>query len=278
MTNDPNSDWHRTPYQILSDLGILEPTDIDIEAIAEDCGATIRYQSLTGCAARIMGYKDRAIITVDSGNPRPRQRFSAGHELGHWMKDRGQVSFQCSEKNLIKEWSDDNPEKRANRFSADILLPPTIFRKYCHKLPPLFESVEQLATLFTTSLTATAIRLIEYGDFPSMLICSCRNRREWFVASGGINGKLWPNNNPGSGSIAYELVQHGLKTLPSRGVGADEWVSHPSSSRYWLHEDSRLFSDGLVLTLLWWRDESQIIDIDEVNELRASRRTDWRDE
>jgi hypothetical protein len=53
MTTLPSS--HRTPFEILSDLGISEPDEIDIEAIAEDCGATIRYRSLSGCAAWIMG-------------------------------------------------------------------------------------------------------------------------------------------------------------------------------------------------------------------------------
>ena len=85
---NPNPDWYRSPAQILADLGIQEPADIDIEAIAEDCGATIRYQPLSGCAARIMGYKDRAIITIDKDCYRPRQRFSGGHELGHWIRDR----------------------------------------------------------------------------------------------------------------------------------------------------------------------------------------------
>lgn len=59
-----NPEWYRTPSQILSDLGIQEPSDIDIEAIAEDCDATIRYRSLSGCTARIMGFNNRAIITI----------------------------------------------------------------------------------------------------------------------------------------------------------------------------------------------------------------------
>jgi Zn-dependent peptidase ImmA (M78 family) len=271
-------EWYRAPSQILSDLGIQEPVDIDIEAIAEDCGATIRYQALTGCAARIMGYKNRAIITVDNSSPRPRQRFSAGHELGHWMKDRGQVSFQCAEKKLIKEWSQENPEHRANRFATDILLPPGMFRKYCNTLPPTFASVEQLATVFNTSLTATAIRLVEYGDYSAMLICTNRQKREWFVPGGEVKGKLWPKDFPGSGSIARELMRCGVRTVSPRDVGADEWISHPNSSRYWLHEESRLFANDFVLTLLWWRDEKQIIDLDEAEELRSAKRSDWRDE
>lgn len=164
MTQSP--ECYRTPFEILNDLGITDPQDIDVEAIAEDCGATIRYRLLSGCAARIMGYNNRAIITIDDHTPRPRQRFSAGHELGHWMRDRGRVSFQCTNSTFVREWSAENPETRANRFTSDLLLPPRMFRPRAKGLPVTFESVRQLAETFTTSLTATAIRLIEYGELP----------------------------------------------------------------------------------------------------------------
>jgi hypothetical protein len=84
------------PEQILSLLGITEPEDIDIEAIAFACGATILKEPLTGCEANIIGRGDKAIITVNSKSIPGRQRFSAGHELGHWMKDRGESAFGCS--------------------------------------------------------------------------------------------------------------------------------------------------------------------------------------
>ena len=35
---------------------------------------------------------------------RTRQRFSAAHELGHWMYDRGKVAFACSKTVLNSEW------------------------------------------------------------------------------------------------------------------------------------------------------------------------------
>lgn len=84
---------------MLSDLGISEPKDIMIEALAEYLGATIIYERLKGSAARILGIGNRAFITVDSESRRERQRFSAGHELGHWMIDRGKIaSFVCAER------------------------------------------------------------------------------------------------------------------------------------------------------------------------------------
>src|SRR5690348_15069164 len=98
------------PNQILADLGIRDPEDLDIEAIAEYCRASIRYRPLAGHEARILGYQDRAIITVNSDSPRGRQRFSAGHELGHWMRDRGQIAFQCQSAHFTKNWATSNPE------------------------------------------------------------------------------------------------------------------------------------------------------------------------
>src|SRR5713226_10488389 len=118
----------KTPEQILAELGINEPEDLDIEAIAEYCCATIRYKPLYGCEARIIGYRGRAIITINQNSWRGRQRFSGGHELGHWMCDRDQVAFGCNYENFVRGWSGANPETRANRFASDLLLPVSMVR------------------------------------------------------------------------------------------------------------------------------------------------------
>jgi Zn-dependent peptidase ImmA (M78 family) len=81
--------FYKSPASLLDELGIREPEEIAIEAIAEYCGATILYQPLQGAEARIVGHGDRAIITVNEAVPIGRRRFSGAHELGHWMCDRG---------------------------------------------------------------------------------------------------------------------------------------------------------------------------------------------
>jgi Zn-dependent peptidase ImmA (M78 family) len=272
----PNPEWHRTPFEILNDLGITDPQDIDIEAIAEDCGATIRYRSLSGCAARIMGYKNRAIITIDDHTPRSRQRFSAGHELGHWMRDRGQVSFQCTNASFVREWSAENPETRANRFASDILLPPRMFRPRLHGLAVTFDSVRQLAEIFSTSLTATAIRLVEYGELPAVLVCNSTRKREWYVFNGEVKGKIWLENRPLPGSIAEALLRGDQSDGSPHEVRSDTWLDQRNAANHWIHEDSIRVSDGSVLSLLWWKDESQLIEIDNQIEERAAWRSDYR--
>lgn len=271
-------DWYRAPSQILNDLGITEPEDIDIEAIAEDCGATVRYKSLSGCAARIMGFRGRAIITIDEGAARRRQRFSAGHELGHWMRDRGQVAFQCGDENFQREWSAENPEKRANRFASDLLLPVGMFRRRLGGLPVTFETVRGLARVFCTSLTATAIRLVECGELPSMLVYTGARGREWFVASSGVKGRLWLENKPGRGSVAEALLRGDRSLAGPLEVRSDRWFNHHRADKHWVHEDSVPLLGGSVLSLLWWRDEAQLIEIDEEIEARDARRGDFREE
>ncbi len=267
----------RTAQNLLTELGIREPEDLDIEAIAEHCGATIKYQPLQGCEARIVGYKDRAIITINASSSRARQRFSAGHELGHWMRDRGQVAFQCEYKNLTRDWASSlsNPETRANQFASDLLLPVSMFRPHSKGMPVTFESVRQLATTFQMSLTATAIRFVEHGWLPSMLVCVTDGGKAWFVADSAIRGKFWPLDRPGENTAAQALRSNKLVNGP-RNIRCDQWINHPKAYKYWIKEDSIALWDGTVLSLLWWEDEQQILDQEQYEERRFAERSDRR--
>ena len=42
----------KTPEQVLDELGITDPSQIKIEAIAYHCQAIILYEPLSGCEAR----------------------------------------------------------------------------------------------------------------------------------------------------------------------------------------------------------------------------------
>jgi IrrE N-terminal-like domain len=247
--------------KIIRDLGISEPADIDIEAIAQYCGATIVYEKLTGCEARIVGNAERAIITVNSEARRGRQRFSAAHELGHWMYDRNRVGFSCTNALFRSQWGATNPEKAANEFAADLLLPQMIFGRYSYASPVTLEAVRNLAATFDTSLAATAIHLIKHGSFPAMVVYLVQGARKWFVAGPDVPRALWPREAPSVNTIAGDLLRGKSAPLEPHVVQADGWLTHPRSEWYELMEDSVLFRDGSILSLLWWKNEKQIIDL-----------------
>lgn len=254
--------YYRAPEKLLYEMGVKEPEDIWLEAIAEHCGATIIYQRIEGAEARIIGYKDRAIITINSNSTVGRQRFSGAHELGHWLMDRGQVSFSCTAKMFAGEWGRNNPEKRANSYAAELLLPEFMFKPRAKNNPITFASVEKLAVLFKTSLTATAIRLVELGSFPAMIVCNEPGRRKWFMHGPDVPKVLWPLEQPGHDSVAYDLLHGASNTKGPVEVYADQWIDRPNSRRYGIVEDSVKLSNNLIISLLWWRDESQLLDLE----------------
>jgi Zn-dependent peptidase ImmA (M78 family) len=211
-----------SPDRVLAELGVEEPDDIDIEAIAQYCGATIIYEALEGAAARIVGYGDRAYITVDSRSSRPRQRFSAGHELGHWMSDRGRISaFECTEGNFTGAWSANNPETRANRFAGDLLLPKAMFSRDARAKEVTFAGAGALADRYETSLTATAIRLVELGSFPAVILCFEPGSKRWAWHKRGpdLPSRLWPRDLPAKNSIAFDIMNGGHPPSPANVGG-----------------------------------------------------------
>lgn len=220
----------------------------------------MRYRKLDGCAARIIGRGDRAIISVDGNSPSERQRFSIGHELGHWMRDRGKPVYLCQEADIRSSWSQQSSEARANQFSADLLMPEFMFKARARARPMTFDTVNDLAAEFQTSRTATAIRLVQLGSYPAMVVCYGQQGRRWHIAGPDVPGVLWPHKELSHDTEAFTLLFGQPKPTRPTIVDADAWIDHRSSSRYTVCEHS-IRVGAEVLVLLWWKDESQILDL-----------------
>jgi len=253
--------------KILDEFGISSPDEIDVNAIAQYFGATVVAEPLHGSAARILGVGDRAFITVDSRSVHARQRFSAAHELGHWMMDRGKLcGFTCTEKQLVTGWSGDNPERRANRFAADLLMPTYLFAPAAKHKQMTFATVRELCQTFETSITATAIRLVEAGSFPAMVVCSTSNGIKWKSRPHDFPSAIELHDQPGKYTNAAELLSGRQPEVNPVRVEASDWLSTPRSKHYSIIEDSMLIYENTVLSLLWWKDERQLIDLDAEEE------------
>lgn len=254
---------------LLRKLGIQAALHIELDSLAEECQASIVYAPLKGCDGRVLGNGARAIITVASNRSPGRQRFSAAHELGHWIYDRGHVdqrltvAERCSDILGKRTWEGPGREQRADRFAAELLLPEWLFVPACRGQPTTLLGVSQLATIFGTSLTATALRLIEKGPRPAFMVTSDHQlRRKWFRRHPDLPGRVWLLEVPMAGALARRLssTTRELEDL----VDASIWFDVPSGSGYEVLESSRRFSDGRTLTLLSWdADEQMLVDLAE---------------
>jgi hypothetical protein len=91
-----------------------------------------------------------------------------------------------------------------------------------------------------------------------MLVCSSRDGRLWFRGSKEVDGKFWPVRQLDEYSFAYDILNKKANSHGSAEVDADAWINHPQADRFVIREDSIPVGSDLVLTLLWWKDESMI--------------------
>jgi len=103
------------------------------------------------------------------------QRFSIGHELGHYLLP-GHVEAVL-DKNGVHEsfagFRSDNPyEKEADSFAAGLLMPSNLFSVAVANTEPGLEAIEDLSSLCITSLPATSIRYVEFADYPVAVVVS----------------------------------------------------------------------------------------------------------
>jgi Zn-dependent peptidase ImmA (M78 family) len=187
-----------TPAErMLIDLGISEPKEIDLDAIAWTRGAIVNYRPIDNCEATIVGSKRRAVISVNSRSMPERRRFSLAHELGHWHHHRGRILF-CG-KNDVCNFANDalNPERQADSFASDLILPGFMIEPRLRKMKrPTLAAARELAEKFHASLTATLVKMTILNHFPMIIVCHNKTDRRWFErpilsSLGGFPRGLW---------------------------------------------------------------------------------------
>ena len=238
------------PELLLQELGVTEPNDIDLEPIAYHVGCEVRYRPLDGCEACILGAGDRAIITVTTRTNMARQRFSLAHELGHWHYHRGRSSICRPDDigNLVR--SSLHPERVADTYAADLLLPRYLFEpRLIAAAGPSFSAVDQLTIEFQTSITATALRLVEFT--PSvMLICHAAKGRKWFKAAANVPARWFPRDDLDADSCAFDVLHREEDRSRIAKIGADAWFERNEASRYEIFEETIRVGASEILTLL----------------------------
>ena len=238
------------PELLLQELGVTEPKDIDLEPIAYHVGCQVRYRPLDGCEACILGADDCAIITITTRTSKARQRFSLGHELGHWYYHRGRSSI-CRPDDIANQTrSPLDPERIADGYAADLLLPRYLFEpRLIGAGRPSLTTVERLATDFRTSITATALRFVEFT--PSViLICHALNGRKWFKLAKDMPSRWFPRDDLDANSYAFDVLFGDKDRSRIVKMGAAAWFDRSEAGRYEIFEETIRIGVGEILTLL----------------------------
>ena len=244
---------------LLRDLGITEPEEIDLDAIAWSVGAKVRYRPLFGCEARILGAGDRAIISIDDRMPPRRRRFSLAHELGHWEHHRGKLLL-CRSEDIGGHRGRSGAEQIANRYAAELLMPSYLIDPAARaSAKQAFALVRELADRFQVSRTAAAIRVVERGHICAVLTCHGPQGRKWFARSPDVPEKWWPNEQLDAQSYAFDILFGRMPDdLHPHKIGADAWFDRWEADRFEVREQSIRVGDEDILTLILIEDPNML--------------------
>jgi len=263
--------------EILTKLDIKFPSEIAVEEIAWTRNALVQKGPLEGAEGRLVCGDKGGIITVKADIPETgKKRFVAAHELGHFELHKvSNKLVLCTDKDLLYwhktiKWHESiKPQEReANEFAAELLMPENLFGPRCRTKEPSLDVIKELADEFQTSLTATALRYIEFCPHRCATVFSKDKTIKWYQATEdfgyhlAVREKLHPN------SVAIYFFNGKEMPTTMQPVWATSWLSGErfrSDSVIQEHSVS-LPRYNSVLTLLWIDEDIDDFSLDEEEE------------
>ena len=154
-----------------------------------------------------------------------------------------------------------DPERAADSYAADLLLPRYLFVPMANALgKTTFEALDKLTAKFSVSMTATAIRLVEYGPEPAMLVCHGRLGRKWFNRPRHIPERWFPREDLDADSFAFEVLHGDLRRSRRALIGADAWFDRRGADQFELYEQTFKVSDEEIITILVFKSDEMLED------------------
>lgn len=221
--------------------------------------------------------KSQGVILVNRENHRQRQRFTIGHELGHFLMphlpEEG-VQFMCTVADMQKSSASKTMgrvtrmEVEANRFAANMLMPAKLFQSdLSRSIAPDLTVLLHLAEKYDTSKEATARRFCNLVDTPSAAVFSKDGTFRYAVRGQGFPFISLRKGDPiPNGTLTARFTGNEGDVSDLDMVDGHWWVDAEPYCNRQLLEQTLVQVDGFRLTLLQ-HDEDDMEEADEEADL-----------
>jgi Zn-dependent peptidase ImmA (M78 family) len=279
--DDAGGDPERIAAAVIAQIRDLAPP-IPVEEIAYAADITeIQRTELTNYEGGLIAWDDKfeGKILVNCRSIPERQRYTIGHELGHflnpWHQPPSEEGFRCTATDMVRTEARPGDralqmEVEANIFAAELLLPRTLFLRDLRTRAGLdLEHIVQLAGRYAVSKEATGRRYVALQNEPCAIVFS----RNGLIRYSGRNQEFpFLDIQPGQPVPAQSLAarRDGLQGVVSDWSDVDGgiWLSQPRGRR--VCEQTLAQREGYRVTLLALADEELDEDCDEERELVES--------
>jgi Zn-dependent peptidase ImmA (M78 family) len=240
---------------LLAELQIEQPGEIDIERIAFFKNVDVRYAVLRGMDGCLVRKGNAAVITVSDSLRYPGQkRFVIAHELGHFFLHPMTRQVETVDAKQANNWSErqETEEYEANLFAAELLMPRRFVEARIDGKEPSIELIKKLSDDFQTTLTATAAQFVLTTKEECVLISTENRHRLWFIPSKGFSFSLLEDGYVHGHSCTAE-VNDSKRQARATDIEASYWVEgFRGDHKSYLTEDAIYFPAlRRTLTLIW---------------------------
>lgn len=263
-------------------LNAANPPDryrFDVAALAKEISKTyfpddpiaeVVSTDLEDCEGALLPSTSRkrwGIYVNQNGSPR-RRRFTAAHELGHYLIHRKKYpdGLRCDEA-AVDGRNGVEIEREANEFASTLLMPLDDFRQRIPaKTEANFDQLSDCATHYDVSLVAAILRWLRYTERRAMIVVSRDGYVKWAWSSNRAfkSGRFLKTS--GSPVEVPRLSFVGQETFTEE---ARAGVSLPAG--VWFNEPTKEMTlrterYDLNYTLLHFANETIMFGYDEVRE------------
>lgn len=259
---------------------------IPIEQLCQQLDiSSIEYETLDGLEGGLITNSEResGIILVKKESHPFRQRFTIGHELGHFLIPTHMPGpdgrFLCSRADMLLQHANEQSKRarmevEANRFSSLILIPPPILRSKL-KGDPNFKQLTDLALEFEVSKEAMARAYSSnHQEILAFVVTeNCIVRRIYkhvkFPYVVADIGKAAPEGSLVSRNVSAGHITDISECLPDRWISVERGKTAPK-----LYEQVIKQRDNFAMTMLWveFERENEDEDFDREESLTSKQR------
>lgn len=143
---------------LLSAAGLSDEPPIDLTAIYRHFGMPVPLRAPLVDQQGILVDGNAGLILIKADDPVVRQRFTEGHELMELLFDAQEQALAGQS----PKWQETEKERWCDRGAAELLMPGSSFLPQLKSLGMSLPTGQTLAQLYTTSLVATLLHMIQH--------------------------------------------------------------------------------------------------------------------
>ena len=239
-------------------LGWTKPSDFTLEEMSYNLGVIIKEVPIKGSEGRILIKGDTGIISVSSTINHPgKKNFVIAHELGHFILHKNINTLFSDTLKTLSDWHKNGPhEQQANEFASELLMPTELFKSKVIGKKLNISLIEEVASYFNVSLTATFLKYRNVGTYPVMIIFIDNGIINWKQCSNDFPFQYLPiNSKVPAWTVAGDYFNgKGLEDKPVK-VDAIEWFPEDFQIKYkkdWkIWEQCFQVSEKGLISCLW---------------------------